>query len=66
VLCQELVNEQRDVNVRVAAGLSVKNSLVAKDADRRASQEAKWRSLGPETKLQVKQLVCVGVMYILF
>lgn len=61
VLCQELVNEQRDVHVRMAAGLSVKNSLVSKDADRRARLGEKWRGLGCSVRTQIKQLVLQGL-----
>lgn len=42
---------------RMAAGLSMKNSLVAKDADRHALQVARWEALDPAVRTQVKQLV---------
>ena len=29
-LCQELVNEQQQINIRIAAGLALKNKLTAR------------------------------------
>lgn len=56
-LGEELINESRDGHVRVAAGIALKNSLVAKDYERRRSLEEKWIALDAASKFQIKHLV---------
>lgn len=51
------MNEQRESHLRVAAGLSIKNCLVAKDAARLERLVGQWRALDAAVRAQIKQLV---------
>lgn len=54
LLAGQMVSEISEANVRVAAGLAVKNALTARDPTRLLEYTQRWRSLAPEVKLDVK------------
>lgn len=54
LLAAQMVAEQSEVNVRVAAGLAVKNALTARDPTRLLEYTQRWYSLAPEAKLDIK------------
>ncbi len=56
ILCQELANEHRDLSVRIAAGISVKNCLVSKNEERRNRQVDRWCKLDSTNRNHIKQL----------
>ncbi|PHH83546.1 hypothetical protein CDD83_2974 [Cordyceps sp. RAO-2017] len=56
-LVQELANEQADGSIRAAAGLALKNALLARDFARHQELQAKWlQQTDDDTKNRVKQL----------
>ncbi|KAF9404839.1 karyopherin beta [Podila epigama] len=55
MLCHELANEQSQA--RMAAGLALKNALVAKEASRREESSQRWLSIDEEVRSQIKSLV---------
>lgn len=57
LLCQELANEQQVSHVRVAAGVALKNSLVAKELPKRLQLHQRWIALDLSLKQAVKHLV---------
>ena len=54
-LLNELGSEDRDVNVRQAAGLAVKNALHAKDAIRQTLLAQEWNSIDIQLRQTLKQ-----------
>ncbi|KAI8928070.1 armadillo-type protein [Entophlyctis helioformis] len=54
LLCQELVNEQQQSSIRQLAGLSIKNTLSAKDPLRQAEYTARWIQLDASFRAQIK------------
>ncbi|PWN46943.1 putative karyopherin beta-1 subunit [Violaceomyces palustris] len=53
-LASELSNETSPVHIRTAAGLAVKNALVARDPSRTEEFAQRWSSLAPELRADVK------------
>eukprot|EP01039_Chlorochromonas_danica_P012809 gene12809-14747_t len=54
-LCQEFATEGKDVGVRQAAGLCMKNMISAEDESIKQFKAQKWAACDPATKEQVKQ-----------
>ncbi|KAF7725991.1 karyopherin beta [Apophysomyces ossiformis] len=61
LLCQQLANEQADDNIRMAAGLALKNSMAAKEYARREEQRQRWLAVDETTRVQIKQGVLVSL-----
>ncbi|KAJ1965733.1 karyopherin Kap95 [Dipsacomyces acuminosporus] len=61
-LTQELANESGQTPVRSAAGIALKNALVAKDASRQEQYAQRWLQVDENTRSQIKQgtLVTLG------
>lgn len=56
-LAQELANEEANQNVRMAAGLALKNAFTTRDYARAKELQEKWlQQVDPDTKTAVKQL----------
>ena len=55
-LSTELANEQAQSQVRIAAGLALKNSFSARDYTRLREVQNQWLNLDPNTKQAVKNL----------
>ncbi|TKA26670.1 hypothetical protein B0A50_04778 [Salinomyces thailandicus] len=55
-LSTELANEQAQSQVRIAAGLALKNSFSARDYARLRDVQSKWLAVDPNTKQAVKSL----------
>jgi hypothetical protein len=53
-LSQEIANEGADVNVRIAAGLALKNTLSAREQAKKDAQAQRWTMLDPNAKAQMK------------
>ncbi|EIM24156.1 ARM repeat-containing protein [Wallemia mellicola] len=60
-LSNELANEQQQPFVRQAAGLAIKNSLVARDSGRAFEQAQRWLALDPGHRTQIKQIVLAAL-----
>ena len=58
VLCQEMVNDQNPSDVRYAAALAVKNTLTAKDQQRKEELIKRWFQTEVNVRVQVKAMVC--------
>lgn len=56
-LCQEMVNEQNQSDVRYAAALAIKNTLTAKDQVRKDALIHRWFQTDSGIRIQVKQMV---------
>eukprot|EP00158_Paraphelidium_tribonemae_P009975 Partr_v1_DN29017_c0_g2_i4_m58608 putative importin len=56
-LSKELVNEQQQQELRIAAGLALKNSVTAKDESRLIERAERWISLQLQLREAVKQNV---------
>ncbi|EPQ30681.1 uncharacterized protein PFL1_01582 [Pseudozyma flocculosa PF-1] len=57
MLATELANEASPVHIRTAAGLAVKNALVARDSSRVEEYAARWTALPQESRNDVKAKV---------
>lgn len=55
LLVDVLVNEEAKVEVRILAGLGLKNQLTSKDPNTKLHQQQKWLALDQATKSKVKQ-----------
>jgi importin subunit beta-1 len=55
-LSYELANEQKQGESRVLAGILLKNTLDAKDAERRKDLQNKWLALDQDTRMNIKQI----------
>jgi importin subunit beta-1 len=56
MLSQALGSSEQRTEVRILAGIEMKNQLVSKDARVQVAQAERWVSLSPETKGQVRQI----------
>jgi hypothetical protein len=54
-LVQELANESAQAHIRSAAGVALKNTLIAKEADRKAEYARRWLSADKQSTETVKQ-----------
>lgn len=54
-LVEALVNEQNKSEVRMLAGLGLKNQLTSKDLRTRSQQQQRWISTDSQTKINIKQ-----------
>ncbi|KAI9314920.1 armadillo-type protein [Dichotomocladium elegans] len=61
MLIQQLANEQALDNIRMAAGLAVKNTLSAKEYARKEEQTQRWLSVDEATRSQIKQGALVAL-----
>ncbi|KAK9461838.1 armadillo-type protein [Lipomyces oligophaga] len=56
MLTTVLADESQKTEVRMLAGLAIKNQLVAKDAKTRGSQSERWVAIESDPKEQIKQI----------
>ncbi|KAI8384226.1 armadillo-type protein [Radiomyces spectabilis] len=61
LLCQQLANEQAGDEIRMSAGLALKNSLTAKEYARKAEQMQRWLALDANVRGQIKQGVLISL-----
>lgn len=54
LLAAQMVDETAEPNVRIAAGLAVKNALSARDLTRAAEYSARWQTLPDDARLSIK------------
>lgn len=60
-LSQEVANEGTDVNIRVAAGLALKNTLTAREQTKKDAQAQRWTMLDAGTKAQMKNALLMAL-----
>lgn len=60
-LSQEIANENADVNIRVAAGLALKNTLSAREQAKKDAQAQRWTMLDAPTKGQMKSALLMAL-----
>lgn len=61
LLIEALVNEDAKTEVRMLAGLALKNQLVAKDNKTKLAQQERWLKLDGELKSKIKQTALQGL-----
>lgn len=60
-LCQILANEQNDDQIRMSAGLAMKNTLTAKEFTRKEELSQRWLLTAEDLRAQIKQGVLQGL-----
>lgn len=55
LLTETLADESKRIEVRILAGISLKNELTSKDANKKQEQASRWIALDPNAKQQIKQ-----------
>ena len=57
VLSSELTNEEKPNDSRQMAGITLKNTLDAKDAATQAALASRWRALEANVKVEIKAML---------
>ncbi|RLV92154.1 Importin subunit beta-1 [Spathaspora sp. JA1] len=61
LLIGALINEEAKTEVRMLAGIGLKNQLTSKDPNTKAGQQERWIHLDPEIKKSIKDLAIQGL-----
>lgn len=64
MLTEVLGNPERRIEVRMLAGIALKNQITAKDPQTKAMQKERWIQLPEDGKHQIKAVVsiCVAIL----
>ncbi|KAH3679862.1 hypothetical protein WICMUC_000605 [Wickerhamomyces mucosus] len=62
LLTQTLADDSKRVEVRILAGINLKNELTSKDKNKKAEQAQRWISLDPVAKEQIKQIALSSLL----
>lgn len=63
LLSEVIGNTDRLIEVRMLAGIALKNELTAKDPRTRAFQKERWIQLPQDVKQQIRAIVSCSLIY---
>lgn len=62
LLTQALADESQKVEVRILAGITLKNELTSKDSNKKKEQANRWISLEPAAKTEIKEIALKSLL----